>query len=153
MTVHRLRKELAAEYELPGRISLHRPNGEELSDGFAYIGDIIAADEYVRLRYDENVAVANGAIAYGGRGSSSGGRRAFAAGGFAGGGSILNGKAKGGLGRGGNVRADDGEAGAVMGASANNPGGEVEAGDKYAGDVIKNTVPLDVGETEKNETK
>jgi hypothetical protein len=140
VTVHRLRKELAAEYELPGRISLHRPNGEEL-------GDIIAADEYVRLRYDENVAVANGAIAYGGRGSSSGGRRAFAAGGFAGGGSILNGKAKGGLGRGGNVRADDGEGGAVMGASANYPGGEVEAGESHAGGVIKNTVPLDAGET------
>ena len=154
VTVQRLRDDLAAEYDLPGRISLHRSDGEELSDPFARIGDIVAVDKCVRLRYDDTVAVANGGIAHGGHAYASGGRKAFAAGGFAGGGNFYpDGSAEGGMGRGGDIRADYGRGGDVMGGGANNPGGEAKAGDKYAGKAIKNPVPPDAGETEKNEKK
>jgi hypothetical protein len=54
-------------------MSLHRPNGEELSDDFACVGDIITAHKFVRLRYSDTVAVANGTNAHGNRAYSRGG--------------------------------------------------------------------------------
>ncbi|KAG5762132.1 hypothetical protein H9Q72_009759 [Fusarium xylarioides] len=53
--------QLVRDYTLPGRTSLHLPNGDELSDVKAYIGEVIAERKSVRLRNGRR------AIAEGGR--------------------------------------------------------------------------------------
>jgi len=134
MVVRRFCEELAIRFQLPGLISLHRSNGVKLTDEYAYIGDVITTDKTVRLRYDETVAVANGATASGAQAYSSNGGMAFAGGGYAEGGRFLpNGTAQGGRGIGGDAWGDGGQGGFVFGGGVNNPGRRAEAGDMFAG--------------------
>ncbi|KAJ6436070.1 hypothetical protein O9K51_11418 [Purpureocillium lavendulum] len=135
--VESFRDQVSRDYKLPGRISLHRANGDEVCDDFAFIGDIVTLEKTVRIRYDEEQIVANGGWAGGATVSSTGGRMAFAGGAYAGGGSIGANGAVGGEAIGGKGFGDTGHGGGASGGSANYPSGAAEQGEAIGGKIFK----------------
>ncbi|KAK3392727.1 hypothetical protein B0H63DRAFT_587 [Podospora didyma] len=136
----------ASFYTLPGRVSLHLPNGDELRDLKAHIGDIVQKlpqdpeSKCLRVRYDEKVPVARGGYASGAVVTSSNSGRAIAQGGYAQGGTFESAhdnlhpsSATGGNATGGSGWGDSVQAGSARGGHSSNPGGTAEGGSSAAG--------------------
>jgi hypothetical protein len=136
--IESFRDEVARDYKLPGRISLHRDNGKEVYDDLAFIGDIVATEKTVRIRYDENQVVANGGFATGAEAFSMGDNMAFAAGAYAEGGSVGLDSAVGGGAFGGKGFGTKGRGGEAAAGTANNPRGLASQGEVIGGKFYKN---------------
>jgi hypothetical protein len=138
MRVRQFRNLVAGQYQLPGVVSLHRPDGEEFSDDWAFVGDVIATYQSVTIRFDPSVRVAHGAMAGGAWAHAGHGGTAMAGGGFATGGAFHpDGTAEGGMVIGGTGRGGYGEGGYAIGGGANNPNGKAVAGEKIGGDFFR----------------
>ena len=128
---------VSSEHELPGLVTLHR-DGRRINDMFLSLGEVFDKNKALEVHFDEQVAVANGAMGLGGRAVvSKGGGRAVAAEGRGIGGAAEENGMYGGQGFGGDAQGDTGDGGKGFGGMAANPnGGEVEAGDGVGGEFV-----------------
>jgi hypothetical protein len=128
MFLTQFKAQVTSLYNLPGLVSLHHSD-KELTDPWAFLGDILLSDNTLVVRYDKTISVANGGLSLGGRATAANGRTAFAAGGRSMGGQRgADGTMRGGAAFGGMARGDQGAGGAAMGGGANNIDGEARSG-------------------------